>query len=124
MQVPCEICGTSIHHRHVAARVDARGKTCYFCCEACRRTFREHPDLFSLGHDLGDGVSGVGRRRVASIPHSEARHQASLPRGAACSPAQVSSGAKAPHPNVSHIGCELAAQLVAEAKAQLSVVEP
>jgi YHS domain-containing protein len=48
MQVHCEICATSLPRRHAAARVELAGRVCYFCCEACRRTFREHPDLF--GH--------------------------------------------------------------------------
>lgn len=46
MSVDCESCGVVIPSTRATARVKLRGRTGYFCCEACRRTFHEHPDLF------------------------------------------------------------------------------
>lgn len=51
MPVHCEICRSRLHSDDAAGRVNVDGTTLYFCCEACRRTFREHPDLF-LGSSL------------------------------------------------------------------------
>lgn len=53
MQVQCEICAETIHARRTAARIDVDGTTRYFCCEACRRTFFEHPDLFPDALGMG-----------------------------------------------------------------------
>jgi YHS domain-containing protein len=49
MRINCEICGSSIHAAHATGRVHLPERTCYFCCEACRRTFHEHPDLYPDG---------------------------------------------------------------------------
>jgi YHS domain-containing protein len=46
MPVNCEICGTALRASQAAARIDVDGRAGYFCCEACRRTFHEHPDLY------------------------------------------------------------------------------
>jgi YHS domain-containing protein len=48
MTVPiqCEICGSGVIASHARAHVEVPGRTCYFCCDACRRTFHEHPDLY------------------------------------------------------------------------------
>lgn len=46
MQVDCQICGAALKASRATAQVELRGTTCYFCCEACWRTFHEHPDLF------------------------------------------------------------------------------
>lgn len=48
MPVHCEICRSRLHAENAAGHAHVGGTTVYFCCEACRRTFREHPDLFSL----------------------------------------------------------------------------
>lgn len=53
MSVRCETCWTRFPVRDAAGHARAGGRTCYFCCEACRRSFREHPDLFP-DQDLAD----------------------------------------------------------------------
>lgn len=55
MPIHCEICRSSVHSNDAAGQVHLEGTTRYFCCEACRRTFREHPDLFPL-HSLEEGM--------------------------------------------------------------------
>jgi YHS domain-containing protein len=46
MRVICAICETAVQAGRVAERIELAGRSRFFCCEACRRTFHEHPDLY------------------------------------------------------------------------------
>lgn len=62
MHVICEICGTNVYAGGVAARMDVDGRAAYFCCEACRRAFLEHPDLYP------EPLTSVSNARTAPAP--------------------------------------------------------
>ena len=65
MTVSCRICRTRFPTHDAADRIRLGERTCYFCCEACRRSFHEHPDLFPEAIRLRNLSRGVGQARLA-----------------------------------------------------------
>ena len=65
MLVHCEICGVALSAKRAAACLQIDGRPVYFCCDACRRTFHEHPDLFPLARHAAEFEEAEGIRRVS-----------------------------------------------------------
>lgn len=40
------VCGMEVTPENAACSLEYRGKTYYFCAEACRHEFAEHPEQF------------------------------------------------------------------------------
>ncbi len=43
------VCGMEVNEEEAPARAQFEGQTYYFCCEACRKRFKDNPEEYVEG---------------------------------------------------------------------------